>query len=78
MPHDLLIISFFRDAMKNSLLELIFTGLAIIYTLGAPATFIYLVATTEHWTLLNAVPLVLLYLIQSSLWLFFWPIHLIF
>lgn len=64
--------------MTDKLLNIIVSILSIAYGVGAPATFIYLIATQDHWTILNAIPVVILALLASSIWILYWPINLLF
>ena len=67
--------------MRN-LLELLFGSIfAIPFTLGAPATFVYLIqqdAETSLHSYFQWLGLITLDLIASATWFVYWPIHWLF
>ena len=64
--------------MLDKLLQVLAILATIAYGVAGPGTFVYLIATMDNWTLLNAVPYVLFSLFASSVWWIFWPVHWLF
>lgn len=64
--------------MIDKIFSILGSVVAIGYCLGAPFTFVYLIATHDNWTLLNAIPTVIIAALASSVWILYWPINFLF
>ena len=62
----------------NRIFDFLLSAFAVVYGLAGPATFVYMIANVPHWTVLNAVPIVLLSAVSASFWWVYWPLHLLF
>lgn len=61
--------------MGDKIAEILVNIAMIAYGVASPATFIYLIATMDNWTLLNAVPYVLFTVLAAGTWWIYWPMH---